>query len=43
MRKVSYVYDLIIANAILPPFIHYFLGDAIYRVSRRGDRVGSNG
>lgn len=35
MTRVSNVYDLVISRAMLPQFVEYFLGEALYAIVRR--------
>lgn len=34
MNRVSNVYDLMISNVMLPQFVEYFLGEAIYAMGK---------
>lgn len=42
MARASNVYDLLISKVMLPQFIEYFLGEALYVVNKNSKNSSTN-
>lgn len=42
MNRVSNVYDLVVSRVILPQFVEYFLGEALYVINKNKLEASGN-